>query len=92
MRFIFLNDILLQFFFLVTAQPIGQPEICKMSLRESTVNGNMELIMIGKNFMKGTKVFFQEITGEDGPVVWEKESEIDKDYFQPVFICPCHKS
>jgi hypothetical protein len=48
--------------------------------------------MIGKNFMKGTKVFFQEITGEDGPVVWEKESEIDKDYFQPVFICPCHKS
>jgi hypothetical protein len=44
------------FFFLVTAQPIGQPEICKMSLRESTVNGNMELIMIGKNFMKGTKV------------------------------------
>ena len=67
-------------------QPIGQPEICKMSLRESTVNGNMELIMIGKNFMKGTKVFFQEITGEDGPVVWEKESEIDKDYFQPTHL------
>ena len=77
---------------MITAQPIGQPEICKMSLRESTVNGNTELIMIGKNFMKGTKVFFQEITGEDGPVVWEKESEIDKDYFQPVFICACHKS
>lgn len=68
-------------------QPIGQPEICKMSLRESVVNGNTELIMIGKNFMKGTKVFFQEITGEDGPVFWEKESDIDKDYFQPVIIC-----
>ena len=71
-------------FFFSAAQPIGQPEICKMSLRETTVEGNVELIMIGKNFMKGTKVFFQETNGEDGPVVWEKESDIDKDYFQPV--------
>ncbi|XP_063440261.1 nuclear factor of activated T-cells 5-like isoform X2 [Mytilus trossulus] len=67
-------------------QPIGQPEICKMSSRECTVNGNAEMIMIGKNFMKGTKVFFQELNGEDGPVVWEKESELDKDFFQPTHL------
>ncbi|XP_071174381.1 nuclear factor of activated T-cells 5-like isoform X3 [Mytilus edulis] len=67
-------------------QPIGQPEICKMSSRECIVNGNAEMIMIGKNFMKGTKVFFQELNGEDGPVVWEKESELDKDFFQPTHL------
>lgn len=57
-----------------------------MSLREASVSGTVELIMIGKNFMKGTKVFFQELSGEDGSVVWEKESEIDKDFFQPVLF------
>ncbi|XP_052061062.1 nuclear factor of activated T-cells 5-like isoform X2 [Mytilus californianus] len=67
-------------------QPIGQPEICKMSSRECTVSGNAEMIMIGKNFMKGTKVFFQELNGEDGPVIWEKESDLDKDFFQPTHL------
>lgn len=37
--------------------------------------------------MKGTKVFFRE-TGEENKVIWEKEADIEKDYFQPV-SAPC---
>lgn len=70
----------------VTAQPIGQPEICKISCRESSVEGGGELFIIGKNFMKGTKVFFQEREDDDeeGEITWQKEADVDKDYFQQV--------
>lgn len=74
-------------FALFIAQPVGQPEICKMSLKESPACGGGEIFIIGKNFLRGTKVFFQELMEEeDGRIEWEKESEIDKDYFQPVRI------
>lgn len=71
---------------LLIAQPIGQPEICKTSLSEGPVTGGQELFIIGKNFMKGTKVFFQEVQLEESnaTVTWEKEADIDKDLFQPV--------
>jgi hypothetical protein len=74
----------------VTAQPIGQPEICKISCRESPVEGGGEIFIIGKNFMKGTKVFFQEREDDDeeGEIVWQKEADIDKDYFQQVCLRP----
>ena len=58
-----------------------------MSLKQSPANGGDELFIIGKNFLRGTKVFFQELSeGENGEVKWEKESDIDRDYFQPVSI------
>ena len=58
-----------------------------MSLKESSVFGGEELFIIGKNFLRGTKVFFQEVSeDENAGVLWEKESEIDRDYFQPVSI------
>lgn len=82
-------DIALTFYFVfVTAQPIGQPEICKISCRESPVEGGGEIFIIGKNFMKGTKVYFQEREDDDeeGEIMWQKEADIDKDYFQQV--CP----
>ena len=48
--------------------------------------GGEELFIIGKNFLRGTQVFFQEVSDDDGSskIVWEKEGEIDKDYFQAV--------
>ena len=56
-----------------------------MSLKASSVYGGEELFIIGKNFLRGTKVFFQELSeDENAAVQWEKESEIDRDYFQPV--------
>ena len=56
-----------------------------MSLKASSVYGGEELFIIGKNFLRGTKVFFQELSDDENATVqWEKESEIDRDYFQPV--------
>ncbi|KAL3860118.1 hypothetical protein ACJMK2_010284 [Sinanodonta woodiana] len=72
---------------ILCTQPAGQPEICKMSIRETLMSGGDELFIIGKNFLKGAKVMFQQPRdGEDGGFKWEEEGEIDKDYFQPTHI------
>lgn len=42
------------------AQPAGVPEILKKSLHSCSVRGGEEVFIIGKNFLKGTKVIFQE--------------------------------
>lgn len=68
---------------ILCTQAIGEPEICKMSLQEAQSPGGNELFIIGKNFLKGAQVFFQQVTDDDvGHILWEKEGEIDKDYFQ----------
>lgn len=36
------------------------PEILKKSLHSCSVRGGEEVFIIGKNFLKGTKVIFQE--------------------------------
>lgn len=41
------------------AQPAGLPEILKKSLHSCSVRGGEEVFIIGKNFLKGTKVIFQ---------------------------------
>lgn len=48
------------FFCHSAAQPAGVPEILKKSLHSGSVRGGEELFIIGKNFLKGTKVIFQE--------------------------------
>lgn len=68
----FLNKILLKKIppyiltsFLFTAQPAGIPEILKKSLHSCSVRGGEEVFIIGKNFLKDTKVIFQEnVAGE----------------------------
>ena len=65
-----------------------------MSLKECGLAGGEELYIIGKNFLRGTQVFFQELhpdTDDDQTqFVWEKEGEIDKDYFQAVSTQTLH--
>ncbi len=43
-----------------SAQPAGVPEILKKSLHSGSVAGGEEVFIIGKNFLKGTKVLFQD--------------------------------
>lgn len=43
-----------------TAQPAGMPEILKKSLHSCSVRGGEEVFIIGKNFLKDTKVIFHE--------------------------------
>ena len=66
-----------------SAQLPGLPEICKKSLSSCPASGDRELFIVGKNFMKGTRVIFSQ-SGPDGQVIWEKNAEIDLEYFQQV--------
>jgi nuclear factor of activated T-cells 5 len=56
-----------------------------MSLSECLIAGGEELFIIGKNFLRGTHILFQQVSEDDTSlVVWQKEGDIDKDYFQTV--------
>ncbi|XP_067293159.1 nuclear factor of activated T-cells 5a isoform X2 [Pseudorasbora parva] len=64
---------------ILCTQPAGVPEILKKSLHSCSVAGGEEVFIIGKNFLKGTKVLFQEnSTDESG---WQAEAEIDMELF-----------
>lgn len=58
-------------------QPLGTPEICKKSLSRCHVNGNEEIFIIGKNFLKDAKVIWKN-------AIWSKVVEPDKEYLHSV--------
>ncbi|XP_066138604.1 nuclear factor of activated T-cells 5 isoform X2 [Euwallacea fornicatus] len=71
---------------IVCTQPPGIPEICKKSLTSCPASGGLELFVLGKNFLKDTKIFFQQF--EDGRVCWEQAVAPDKEYLQQThFVC-----
>ncbi|CAL8131490.1 unnamed protein product [Orchesella dallaii] len=73
---------------ILCTQPPGVPEICKQSLTECPARGGLELFVVGKNFLKDTRVVFQQEDTE-GNAVWETSSEPLKDYLQQNhLICP----
>ncbi|KAM4018773.1 nuclear factor of activated T-cells 5-like [Anomaloglossus baeobatrachus] len=61
------------------AQPAGVPEILKKSLHSCSAKGEEEVFLIGKNFLKGAKVVFQENIADDSS--WKAEAEIDMELF-----------
>ncbi|CAL9695269.1 unnamed protein product [Knipowitschia caucasica] len=64
---------------ILCTQPAGVPEILKKSLHSCSVKGEEEVFIIGKNFLKGTKVIFKEnITDENS---WQAEGKVDMDFF-----------
>ncbi|XP_056268206.1 nuclear factor of activated T-cells 5 isoform X2 [Pseudoliparis swirei] len=64
---------------ILCTQPAGVPEILKKSLHGCSVRGGEEVFIIGKNFLKDTKVIFQENVTDDKS--WKAEAEIDMDLF-----------
>lgn len=70
-------------FLLLTAQPPGIPEICKKSLTSCPATGGLELFVLGKNFLKDTRIFFQQVD-EDRVVRWEQSVAPDKEFLQQV--------
>ncbi|XP_061679491.1 nuclear factor of activated T-cells 5a isoform X2 [Syngnathoides biaculeatus] len=64
---------------ILCTQPAGVPEILKKSLHCCSVRGGEEVFIIGKNFLKGTKVIFQENISDDNS--WQAEANIDMDLF-----------
>ncbi|XP_030060522.1 nuclear factor of activated T-cells 5 isoform X2 [Microcaecilia unicolor] len=64
---------------ILCTQPAGVPEILKKSLHSCTVKGDEEVFLIGKNFLKGSKVLFQENISDENS--WKAEAEIDMELF-----------
>ncbi|KAM3608608.1 uncharacterized protein V6R79_001602 [Siganus canaliculatus] len=77
---------------ILCTQPAGVPEILKKSLHSCSVRGGEEVFIIGKNFLKGTKVIFQENIADDNS--WQAEAKIDMDLFHQnhliVMVPPFH--
>ncbi|XP_030232928.1 nuclear factor of activated T-cells 5 isoform X2 [Gadus morhua] len=64
---------------ILCTQPAGLPEILKKSLHSCSVRGGAEVFIIGKNFLKDTKVIFQENISDENS--WKEEAEIDMELF-----------
>ncbi|MEQ2215702.1 hypothetical protein XENOCAPTIV_004579 [Xenoophorus captivus] len=64
---------------ILCTQPAGLPEILKKSLHTGLVRGGEEVFIIGKNFLKDTKVIFQENVSDEKS--WKSEAEIDMELF-----------
>ncbi|XP_029464158.1 nuclear factor of activated T-cells 5 isoform X2 [Rhinatrema bivittatum] len=64
---------------ILCTQPAGVPEILKKSLHSCSAKGEDEVFLIGKNFLKGAKVFFQENVSDENS--WKAEAEIDMELF-----------
>ncbi|XP_063801522.1 nuclear factor of activated T-cells 5 isoform X3 [Pseudophryne corroboree] len=64
---------------IICTQPAGVPEILKKSLHTCSVKGEEEVFLVGKNFLKGAKVMFQENLSDD--CSWKAEAEIDMELF-----------
>lgn len=58
---------------LFPAQPAGVPEILKKSLHSCSVRGGEEVFIIGKNFLKDTKVIFHENVSGKNCVYFESD-------------------
>ena len=73
-------------------QPPGVPEICKKSLDSCSVAGGQELFIIGKNFLKDTKVIFAKFSNNNDietrqpKTVWEEIVQPDKEYLQQTHL------
>uniref|UniRef100_A0A3Q1G8M0 Nuclear factor of activated T-cells 5 n=1 Tax=Acanthochromis polyacanthus TaxID=80966 RepID=A0A3Q1G8M0_9TELE len=64
---------------ILCTQPAGVPEILKKSLHSCSVRGGEEVFIIGKNFLKDTKVVFHENVSDEKS--WKAEAEIDMELF-----------
>lgn len=76
---------------ILCTQPPGIPEISKKSLAECSVKGDVELFIIGKNFLKDTKVIFKEPSSDnlgdcEPKYIWEKCVVPEKEYLQPTHL------
>lgn len=66
-----------------SAQPPGIPEICKKSLTSCPASGGTELFILGKNFLKDTRIVFQN---SDVNPPWEESVPPDKEFLQQVCL------
>lgn len=68
---------------IVSAQPPGVPEVCRKSLVSCPATGGLELYLLGKNFLKETRVVFRH---QQESSTWEEEVAPDKEFLQQVSL------
>ncbi|KAG7207554.1 hypothetical protein KM043_009181 [Ampulex compressa] len=74
---------------IVCTQPPGIPEICKKSLTSCPCTGGLELFILGKNFLKDTRVVFQldnEDLSSSLEPHWECAVLPDKEFLQQTHL------
>ncbi|XP_032454951.1 nuclear factor of activated T-cells 5 isoform X9 [Nasonia vitripennis] len=74
---------------IVCTQPPGIPEICKKSLTSCPCTGGLELFILGKNFLKDTRVVFQldsEDLSSSLEPHWECTVLPDKEFLQQTHL------
>ncbi|XP_014238533.1 nuclear factor of activated T-cells 5 isoform X6 [Trichogramma pretiosum] len=73
---------------IVCTQPPGIPEICKKSLTSCPCTGGVELFILGKNFLKDTKVIFKLSPEDSTPrdPTWECTVQPDKEFLQQTHL------
>ncbi|KAI8427419.1 hypothetical protein MSG28_001965 [Choristoneura fumiferana] len=72
---------------IICTQPPGVPEVCRKSLVSCPATGGLELYLLGKNFLKETRVVFCH--RQDGRTVWEDEVVPDKEFLQQTHLVCC---
>ncbi|XP_046999317.1 nuclear factor of activated T-cells 5-like isoform X1 [Schistocerca americana] len=68
---------------IVCTQPPGVPEICKKSISSCPCTGGMEIFILGKNFLKDSRVLFQH---SDTDPCWEESVQPDKEFLQQTHL------
>uniref|UniRef100_A0A182YQ42 Nuclear factor of activated T-cells 5 n=1 Tax=Anopheles stephensi TaxID=30069 RepID=A0A182YQ42_ANOST len=82
---------------IICTQPPGVPEILKKSLTSCPVEGGLEMFIIGKNFLKDTRVVFQRSkqvlthtgyarTAMQNTTAWEQSVIPDKEHLNQVHL------
>ncbi|XP_023942960.2 uncharacterized protein LOC112049338 isoform X2 [Bicyclus anynana] len=71
---------------IICTQPPGVPEVCRKSLVSCPASGGLELYLLGKNFLKETRVVFR--LQQDG-AKWEEEVVPDKEFLQQTHLVCC---
>lgn len=62
---------------ILCTQPLGTPEVLKKSVSECSTSGGQEMFIIGKNFLKDSKIVWKSTN-------WSKIVEPDKEYLHSV--------
>lgn len=68
----------------VCAQQPGYPDISRISCTSSSVRGNVDVFIVGKNFSNNAAVYMKEY-GADGKIVWCSPAAVDQQH-----IHTCH--
>jgi len=69
---------------IVCAQQPGYPDVSRISCTSSSVRGNVDVFIVGKNFSNNATVYMKEY-GADGKIVWSAPAAVDQQH-----VHTCH--